>query len=92
MKLPIPAYNARIFQWIGTNGYIDESELENECFPICGCIYDDACDVGFKVRGKNACHTFAFRENVYNSVGDVFGKLYAAIDTPSNFTITVIYD
>lgn len=92
MKLNVPVYSSKFFSYHKeTNTLVAEhSDMNNA--PILNRIYDDACDVGFKIRSERTGveKLFYFTHVDKDGEGDVAGWNFECND--GEFKALVIND
>lgn len=89
--LKIPTHDAHLFTWSAKRGVVEESTLGPCYFDR---VFDDACDVGFRVRNpKNGNERlFTFSKNLMRTVGqesELVGRIFVCDEDPSIDVIVV---
>ncbi len=88
----LPEHSGRRFTWTGRVGVADESDLGS---PYFSQVWEDACDVGFRVRSHATSKVITF---VYHRIvrpsgddSDNYALVFRAIDD-SGLEVHVIND
>jgi hypothetical protein len=81
-------HDGRAFSWQGRHGVIEISTLGDA--PFCH-VYNDACDLGFGVQGKDRIITFRVDSPIVQDDGELAGWHMTSIDA-RGFAITVFND
>lgn len=82
MMKDVPVHDGDKISWVTSEkrGWIDASDLAR---PMCGRIYDDACDVGFKVRSPRTGAVKLFvLVRTFDDGEDVTAWHFVAADDP----------
>lgn len=91
MKLAPITYRARQFSWANGEGVSEASDLRVNAAIPGSRIWDDACDYGFEVIGKNETILFLFIDFLMSRGGDeVDGWKY--ISSCGRYKITILND
>ena len=80
-------HDGRAFSWDGNKGVIEVSTLGDK--PFCD-VYNDACDFGFGIQGKDRMIVFAVEKELTHD-GELAGWELKSISEPG-FRVTVFND
>lgn len=75
----VPILDGEWFTWTGNKGVAEASQLGN---GHARRIWDDACDVGFQVRGRTVTKLFVYHGALSHTgdVSDVYAHVYRSTD------------
>lgn len=75
----LPTHDGRSFTWTGKRGVVEASTLGR---GYTGRVWNDACDVGFQVRGRTETKLFVYHGALSHTgdVSDVYAFVYRSAD------------
>lgn len=88
----IPTLSAKDFTWTGSVGATFASDIGYRPGQIPGSrLYDDACDIGFRIAGRNENLIFVYAQDVKSLDGtEISGWVYHSLDY--RFSVTIYND
>ncbi len=81
----LPTHDGNVFHWSGNRGVVDASDLScGGTRPIDGRVWNDACDVGFRVKSQRTGNEVLFVQDCVkcDAEGEVTATEYVSQSSP----------